>query len=95
MRLVTVFCPLTTADTGKTVFQPAGETRLVVDCKVKVSPAALVGHAILRWLRKVKLNDPLMTSAGGQIVSADTRTSVAFCAVASYRHFRAGSWVSF
>jgi len=44
MGLVTVFCPLTTAETGAMVFQPAGETRFVVDCKVKVSPATLVGH---------------------------------------------------
>src|SRR5665213_622606 len=44
MGLVTVFCPLTTADTGETIFQPAGETRLVVDCKVNVSPAVLVGQ---------------------------------------------------
>src|ERR1039457_2752582 len=44
MGLVTVFSPLTTADAGETVFQPAGETRFVVACKVNVSGAGLVGH---------------------------------------------------
>ena len=42
MRLVTVFCPLTTTGAGELVVQTADETRFVVDCKVK--PAALVGH---------------------------------------------------
>ena len=42
MRLVTVFCPLTTTGAGELVVQTGGETRLVVDCKM--NPAALVGH---------------------------------------------------
>ena len=42
MRLVTVFCPLTTTGSGETVVQAAGGRRFVVDCKV--NPAALVGH---------------------------------------------------
>ena len=41
MGLVTVFCPLTTTGAGELVAQ-TGETRFVVDCKVK--PVALVGH---------------------------------------------------
>ena len=42
MRLVTVFCPLTTTGAGELVVQTADEPRLVVDCRVK--PVALVGH---------------------------------------------------
>jgi len=42
MGLVRVFWPLITTDGGETTFQTAGETRFVVDCKVK--PKALVGQ---------------------------------------------------
>ena len=42
MGLVTVFCRSTTTGPGETLVQIAGETRLVVDCKVNV--AALVGQ---------------------------------------------------
>ena len=41
MKLVTVFCPLTTTGAGEFVAQ-TGERRFVVDCKVK--PVKLVGH---------------------------------------------------
>ena len=40
--MVTVFCPLTTTGPGELVLQSAGETRIVVDCKV--NPVASVGH---------------------------------------------------
>src|SRR6266851_9571115 len=40
-RLVTAYCPLTITGLEELVVQ-TGETRFVVDCKVK--PAALVGH---------------------------------------------------
>ncbi len=42
MGLVTVFWRLRTTGPGETLVQIAGETRLVVDCKV--NPAALVGQ---------------------------------------------------
>ncbi len=42
MRLVTVFCPLTTTGVGEFVVQTTGEIKFVVDCKVY--PMALVGH---------------------------------------------------
>src|SRR5438477_12628378 len=42
MGLVTVFWPAITTGAGELVTQAAGETRLVVDCKV--NPAALVGQ---------------------------------------------------
>src|SRR5215831_10337673 len=40
--LVTVFWPAMTTGAGELVLQTTGETRLVVDCKVK--PTALVDH---------------------------------------------------
>src|ERR1035441_10818841 len=42
MRLVTVFCPLTTTGPVEMEIHAAGERRFVVDCKV--NPVALVGH---------------------------------------------------
>ena len=42
MELVTTLLVLTMTGAGKTVVQPVGETRLVVDCKA--NPVALVGH---------------------------------------------------
>jgi hypothetical protein len=38
---VTIFNPLTTTGTGKTLVQTGGETRLLLDCKKDVPP---VGH---------------------------------------------------
>jgi len=40
--LVTALGPLTTTGAGETGLQTAGETRFVVDCKVK--PVAFIGH---------------------------------------------------
>src|SRR2546426_899246 len=42
MEFVTVFWPSMTTGPGETVVQTAGETRFVVDCRVKLT--ALVGH---------------------------------------------------
>ena len=42
MGLITTFCPPMTTGQGESALQTAGETRFVVDCKVK--PVALVGH---------------------------------------------------
>ena len=42
MGLITTFCPPMTTGAEEQVLQTAGETRFVVDCRVK--PLALVGH---------------------------------------------------
>ena len=42
MAFVTVFCPLATTGAGETLAQTGGDTKFVVDCKVKL--VALVGH---------------------------------------------------
>ena len=48
MGLVTVFCPLRRPALEQRLVQTAGETRLVVDCKL--NPAALVGHAKITFV---------------------------------------------
>ena len=56
--MVTVFWPLTTTGPGEIAVQGPGETKLVVDCKVK--PVALVGQV------KMTLEpDILIFSCGG------------------------------
>ena len=46
MGLVTVFWPVTTTGSGETAAQ-TGETRFVVDCKVK--PVVLVRNVSVSW----------------------------------------------
>ena len=43
--MVTAFFPLTMTGPGETVFQAAGETRFMVDCKV--NPAELIDHVTI------------------------------------------------
>ena len=43
--MVTTFCPLVATGAGRLVFQTAGETRFVVDCKV--NPVKLAGHVTI------------------------------------------------
>ena len=63
MGLVTAYCPLT-------VVQTAGETRFVVDCKVK--PVALVSHV------KITLVPAgVMVSCGAVTVPDERRRTIA------------------